>query len=201
MEINIEGFPVLFTREGISLQPRHIQHLANARLSSVLRAALMVHPEYVAYMLASDKNKSYAPGIAPEGCEYLHQQITAIFQQKNQAMLERQVIATPKTDWRADSLRRRIEERERDRSGFVYLLKTETGRYKIGRTNNPERRRTDFVKALSVECELLCVIACKNMWHTEEELHYKFHTKRLEGEWFNLLPEDIEYIKSMVVQS
>lgn len=210
MEINIGGFPVLFTREGILIQPRHSEHVANPGLQDIFRSALAVHSEYVAYMKAGDKSKLYVPGIAPEGYERFHREITGIFQQKSQASLARQErLQQEQKDWRAESLRQRIKDRkmekekelEQDRSGFVYLLMTETGRYKIGRTNNPERRKTEFEKILSVKVELVCVIACENMWHLEEDLHYKFSTKRQEGEWFDLSPEDIECIKVMAVQA
>lgn len=81
--------------------------------------------------------------------------------------------------------------------GFVYLVKSPNGAYKIGRTKNPQSRAKTFGVLLPFEIEFLCLIKTKDMRQLEKELHERFATKRLNGEWFELSDEDVEYIKGL----
>lgn len=84
---------------------------------------------------------------------------------------------------------------------YVYLLRTETGHFKIGCTTDPARRMQTFVTTLPVNVEYVCLIRCENRLDTERKLHIHFASKRRQGEWFDLTPDDVEYIKSLAVQS
>lgn len=93
---------------------------------------------------------------------------------------------------------KRLSKAPRQESGYVYLLKMVNGEYwKIGRTKTPNKRISTFDVKLPfpVECEHL--IETKNMYTLESELHKKFASKRVQGEWFLLAQEDIDYIKSL----
>lgn len=81
--------------------------------------------------------------------------------------------------------------------GYVYLLKSEVGHYKIGRTVNPENRQKTFGVQLPFRVDYECLVKTENMKGLEDQLHQKFADKRLDGEWFNLTPDDIEYIKRL----
>lgn len=83
------------------------------------------------------------------------------------------------------------------KSGFVYLVQSPTGAYKIGRTVDPDNRMRTFLIKLPFEVEYVCVIPTSDMRGLESELHAKFASKRLRGEWFALAAEDIEYIKGL----
>lgn len=83
------------------------------------------------------------------------------------------------------------------RAGHVYLLQSVTGHYKIGRTSNPANRLKTFTIKLPFEVEYVCVIACEDMYRLEWDLHEKYESKRVNGEWFNLSPEDVEYLKGL----
>lgn len=85
----------------------------------------------------------------------------------------------------------------KDRNGFVYLIQSPTGAYKIGRTNNPDDRMRTFSVKLPFEVEYVCLIHTEDMHGLEKSLHYQFEEKRINGEWFNLSPEDVEYIKRL----
>lgn len=83
------------------------------------------------------------------------------------------------------------------RHGFVYLIQSPTGAYKIGRTTNPEDRMKTFEVKLPFEVEYVCVIKTKDMFGLESQLHSQFADKRVNGEWFSLSPEDVDYIKGL----
>ena len=85
--------------------------------------------------------------------------------------------------------------------GYVYLLQSPTGTYKIGKTTNPENRLRTFGVKLPFEVEYICLIKTKNPKETESELHNKFSDKRMGGEFFKLSNEDIEYVKSLSEES
>ena len=77
-------------------------------------------------------------------------------------------------------------------TGFVYLVKP-TGKnvYKIGYTNNPERRlkRYNNSKQL-VRYEFLELFPCVDYQLLESRLHFFYQHHKLSGEWF-AIPDDI----------
>lgn len=85
--------------------------------------------------------------------------------------------------------------------GYVYLIQSPTGAYKIGRTKNPADRLKTFSVKLPFEVEFVCVIESHNMIELESDLHARYADKRVNGEWFNLDAADVEAIKAMAVQS
>jgi hypothetical protein len=84
-----------------------------------------------------------------------------------------------------------------DNSGYVYLLQSPTSAYKIGKTGNPDSRFATFKTALPFEVEYVCVIKTDDMHSLEKELHKQFADKRVNGEWFVLSPNDVEFIKGL----
>lgn len=88
-------------------------------------------------------------------------------------------------------------KKKSEKPGFVYLLKSDKGFWKIGRTQDPESRGKTFGIQLPFEVEFECLIKTENMLATETELHEKFAGKRTNGEWFDLSPDDVAYIKGL----
>lgn len=86
-----------------------------------------------------------------------------------------------------------------DPSGYVYLLSAMHDKtlYKIGRTINPKNRLKTFGVKLPFDVEYECVIQTDDMYDLEMQLHRHFAKVRLQGEWFKLSPEDVQYIKSL----
>lgn len=82
------------------------------------------------------------------------------------------------------------------RAGYVYLLKTQ-GVYKIGLSVNPTRRLGEIQPAYPFPVELIHTIETEDMMALEADLHARFASQRLNGEWFELSPADLEYIKSL----
>lgn len=83
-----------------------------------------------------------------------------------------------------------------DNSGCIYLIKCSEW-YKIGKTKNVDRRMKTFGEALPFKQEVIHVIRSDDYSALELELHSRFADKRMNGEWFALLPEDVEYIKGI----
>jgi hypothetical protein len=80
--------------------------------------------------------------------------------------------------------------------GYVYLLRGDNC-YKIGLSNNVYRRWKEVSPKLPFETEIVTMIATEDMYKLEASLHKKFSGKRMNGEWFDLDNEDVEYIKKL----
>lgn len=80
--------------------------------------------------------------------------------------------------------------------GYVYVIESELGIYKIGRTKNVDARMTQL-KSLPFKIELVHTIACEDDQQFEQELHDRFKDKRKTGEWFNLTKDDIEQLRAI----
>lgn len=85
------------------------------------------------------------------------------------------------------------------RTGYVYLIQSPTGTYKIGRTVDPDNRMKTFTVKLPFEVEYVCTIQTEDMHALEKQLHGHFASKRVSGEWFSLTPDDVEYIKGLAL--
>ena len=85
-----------------------------------------------------------------------------------------------------------------DGNNYVYVLKAKgQSLYKIGFTSRePTRRLQEFQPKLPFETSLKWTIQSENARQIETELHRLFSTKRKNGEWFELSPEDLEAIKT-----
>lgn len=78
--------------------------------------------------------------------------------------------------------------------GYVYVVKSDTGHYKIGRTNNPNDRRKTFNVKLPIEVEFVVLIQSRNYTALESILHLQYQHKRANGEWFNLTRSDLLFL-------
>jgi len=79
-----------------------------------------------------------------------------------------------------------------EKSGYVYLMvDSQTGFHKIGYSKNPKvRESTLFSEKPSIEL----LGAWEGSFSDERELHEKFATTRIRGEWFDLNEIDVEAI-------
>lgn len=93
------------------------------------------------------------------------------------------------------------KEQVRTTPGYVYLIRSSTGFFKIGHTKNPENRMATFNVKLPFEVEFVCLISTEDMIVLEKTLHRQFANKRVNGEWFDLTTEDVEYIKGLTEQA
>lgn len=83
--------------------------------------------------------------------------------------------------------------------GYVYLIRLGNMEYyKIGRSNNPDRRIwKEISPKLPEEPEIICVFETTDMIKLEKDLHNRFADKRANGEWFLLDKSDVEYIEGI----
>jgi len=81
-----------------------------------------------------------------------------------------------------------------NKKGYVYLLKSETGETKIGRTLKIDQRIFHFTTNLPYELSLILYTETDDYLGLERRLHEEYSDKRLRGEWFNLTDEDIKNI-------
>ena len=80
--------------------------------------------------------------------------------------------------------------------GYVYVIKSPHG-YKIGKSVNVKERTRLFAVKLPFPISVEHYAWFEDYSHAERNFHHMFHTKRLEGEWFNLDAVDLDRIKSM----
>lgn len=87
---------------------------------------------------------------------------------------------------------------KRTQQGIVYLLKSGEY-YKIGKTKNLPSRLDSLAVGVRVpfDIQLIHNFKSNDYNNAEIELHKKFESKRADGEWFTLSPEDIEFVCSL----
>lgn len=99
----------------------------------------------------------------------------------------RDAVMTAKTAW--ENRKNMVYKQQRCKT---YLMKDEnTGFTKIGKSVHPLKRES----TLQAEKPTISLFkVCDRL--VERELHNRFSTKHIRGEWYNLSKEDIEYILS-----
>lgn len=81
-----------------------------------------------------------------------------------------------------------------ERVTYVYLMRAENGRYKIGISVDPEKRLADLRDGSAVDIELVHYFAAEDAAGIERVLHREYETKRVRGEWFALDEADVASI-------
>ncbi len=80
-------------------------------------------------------------------------------------------------------------------AGYVYLIRSQYG-FKIGKSVNIRSRIKLFSVKLPFPITVEHYAWFEDYTTAERNLHIEFHSKRLEGEWFDLTPHDIAVIKT-----
>lgn len=92
-----------------------------------------------------------------------------------------------------EATERKTQPVVRDRPGYIYLLKSEIGMYKIGRTKHLNKRFPEFNTFLPFQVSLEHSFWAQDYVAAEKFLHWCFAEKRGRGEWFALTPEDVDW--------
>jgi hypothetical protein len=87
---------------------------------------------------------------------------------------------------------------KKKKSGFIYLVRANTGEFKIGYSVDVQKRLKAFSVQPPFEYELIHSIPVDDMAQAELMLHEKFLDKRIRGEWFKLSDEDVFEIAQIV---
>lgn len=82
------------------------------------------------------------------------------------------------------------------RPGYVYVLRSDNGKFKIGKTGDPKNRFKTLGIQLPYKLETVMCLSVDDMDDTESFLHLKYANQRLNGEWFELSNSDIEEIRA-----
>lgn len=79
---------------------------------------------------------------------------------------------------------------------FIYITgSTETNIYKIGLSANPEQRVKNINGSSNQKNDYQKIYEVHNMNLSEKSLHLKYKEQRLNGEWFKLNQEDLDWIE------
>jgi hypothetical protein len=81
----------------------------------------------------------------------------------------------------------------------VYLLADDNNptQYKIGISRNPRKRLHQITAGRPGAIRLIAIIETPDAAALEIELHSRFKSKNISGEWFRLSDEDVQYIQSL----
>lgn len=85
----------------------------------------------------------------------------------------------------------------RTKRGYVYLIKSADGLWKIGETKDPEKRIKSLQVSSRHSLSYECLIETDDVHSLERQLHTKFAETHSHGEWFYLAENDVQYIKSL----
>lgn len=102
---------------------------------------------------------------------------------------------TPEEEALWNKLRRNTvrHHARQDQEKRVYFIEADGVAVKIGFTHDVVRR----IRVMQIDCphRLYVIGAMKAGYQIESKLHKKFRRYRIRGEWFNLAPEILEYIR------
>lgn len=87
--------------------------------------------------------------------------------------------------------------RRKGRRGYVYLLKSLDGYYKIGKSVEPAARIRSLGVVLPFPIETEHFFSCDDYSEAEAALHRKYADFRLKGEWFDLPDTEVAWVKSI----
>ena len=103
------------------------------------------------------------------------------------------VVSSPRVQKRSGA---NATSSEPDVQGHVYLMRADRDRYKIGRTNSPQRRHREVALNVPYRTELVHTIATDDPSGIERYWHRRFESRRISGtEFFNLNVADITAFK------
>lgn len=80
--------------------------------------------------------------------------------------------------------------------GFVYIIRNTKNWHKIGMTINLDQRFSSLRRKYG-NFDVIHTIETFDMRNLEWGLHTKYREKCIYGEWFNLSPDDLDYLRSL----
>lgn len=81
-------------------------------------------------------------------------------------------------------------------NGYVYVMSTGDGQFKIGKSKNPTARRARLQQGIGRPLGIIYLAQFKRCNKIEQFLHTVLASYRSYGEWFTLPPEKLEYVLS-----
>ena len=83
---------------------------------------------------------------------------------------------------------------------YVYLLKTDDNRYKIGVSVNVERRIKQLQTGCSDRIMVVDTFLSKFPFKLESALHRKYESSKINGEWYLLTNESVSEFQNICSQ-
>lgn len=83
------------------------------------------------------------------------------------------------------------------RREYIYVIKSGLY-YKIGKTMNIKQRMKAIQYANPIKIELKIIQAISHCATRERDIHDRFDSKRVRGEWFRLTKKDIKDLQRLV---
>lgn len=77
--------------------------------------------------------------------------------------------------------------------GYIYLLKSETGSFKFGRTSNINKRLKSYERTYPIKINLVYFIEVENMIDAETAILRNYKESQLQGEWFDVTLNQVEW--------
>ena len=93
--------------------------------------------------------------------------------------------------------RRKTKRSAKTDEGVIYLLESDNGFYKIGKSKDLDRRVGQHLRDYPVSLDVIHVIQVYRMTKCEVYLLSLFGDKKKQGEWFDLSPDDVEWLCSL----
>lgn len=114
---------------------------------------------------------------------------------KSDAMLflEKEKIVSAK---REEKGKKKTDSHHNNIPGQIYVLMADNGKYKIGRGKDGIGRVGILSTQLPYKIKVVLMRDTSDSILAEKMLHKMFGNKRLNGEWFDLIPDDIETIRN-----
>lgn len=81
-------------------------------------------------------------------------------------------------------------------AGYIYLLRSDNGYYKIGKTVDIDKRVKEITREYPVFIQRIHYFKTGQMTKVESFLHKLFSEFKLQGEWFRLQKGHLDYILS-----
>lgn len=109
---------------------------------------------------------------------------------------------TEKAKRDAERERKRAEkqaqiEATREINGYVYLMRSENGLYKIGRARNTNQRLSGLNREIPIKVEVIHTIPCRDYVKAERIMHERYKAERVKYEWFHLSPSQVDEIMAI----
>lgn len=95
---------------------------------------------------------------------------------------------------------RPMPRKTKDACGYVYLIQSTTGYYKIGSSRSVPNRLQQLQCGNPEHLMLLHQFPSANARQDELSLHARFADRRVRNEWFALSDEDIAHIRALAIQ-
>jgi hypothetical protein len=125
-------------------------------------------------------------GISKWYATHTDEEIQALIDQQDERMKRE------REEWEAPI----PKQKKPPKPGVVYLLKCGE-HYKIGKSLDYPQRKIQLDTQFSYPTELIHTIGSPDPEELEKRLHCRFHDKRLNGEWFDLSPGDVQELKNL----